>query len=218
MTPIQRKPYQSLAGLTRFLVVAFAAYGVTALAAIVVGVRDLVVRGGWTDPFADGASLEWADGVYAAGALVFLVCGVCFLVWIHRASHNARALGSRGMVHSPGWAVGGFFVPVLNFFRPYQVVTELWRASDPAHPQGGGAWKTEKQPLPSFLSLWWAGWLLGSGLSIGAAYTSSVDAYLAAGAVDLMTLVLAILLVRRLSRRQAMRAEGKSELPGARIL
>ncbi len=27
-----------------------------------------------------------------------------------------------------GWAIGGWFVPILNFWRPMQVVNDVWRA------------------------------------------------------------------------------------------
>jgi hypothetical protein len=40
-------------------------------------------------------------------------------------------LGAFNLAYSPGWAIGGFFVPFLNLARPFQVVREIWKASDP---------------------------------------------------------------------------------------
>ena len=56
---------------------------------------------------------------------------VAFIAWLHRCRINVRAFGCRRFRYSRTWAINGFFVPILNFFRPYQVVSEVWRASDP---------------------------------------------------------------------------------------
>lgn len=55
-----------------------------------------------------------------------------FLFWIYRAHSNLPALGAENLDYSPGWAVGYFFIPILNLFRPYQVMSEIWRGSNPA--------------------------------------------------------------------------------------
>lgn len=48
-------------------------------------------------------------------------------VWMHRAFRNLPALGERGMVWSPGWAAGGWFVPFANLVIPYLCLRELWK-------------------------------------------------------------------------------------------
>ena len=94
---------------------------------------------------------------------VSLVTAVFFLVWIYRAHKNLKALGVTELKYSPGWAIGGFFVPVINIVRPYQVVTEIWKASGSgARRSGGAAWIYE--PTPVFISLWWGLWLLSGFL------------------------------------------------------
>lgn len=55
------------------------------------------------------------------------------------------------MEFTPGWAVGWFFVPIANLFKPYQVVAEIYRASDPsADPD---YWSLAE--VPRYLLLWW---------------------------------------------------------------
>lgn len=61
----------------------------------------------------------------------YLISGVFFLIWIYRVHRNLPALGVRRPRFSPRWAVGWFFVPILNLFRPYDVVRELWKESNP---------------------------------------------------------------------------------------
>jgi len=94
---------------------------------------------------------------------VVLLTAVFFLMWIHRAHKNLTALGAAELKYSPGWAVGSFFIPVLNLFRPYQVVTEIWKASaSRARRRGGINWTNEQTPV--FLNLWWALWLISGFL------------------------------------------------------
>lgn len=67
--------------------------------------------------------------------LAVLGVGVVFLVWQHRAAGNARRLGYPARV-SPGLGVGGWFIPVVNFWYPF------WALRDclpPDHPRRRGA-------------------------------------------------------------------------------
>jgi hypothetical protein len=99
--------------------------------------------------------------VLLAGAM--LLTAVFFLIWIYRAHKNLKVLGATELKYSPGWAVGGFFVPLLNLFRPYQVITEIWKASSNGARRGGGTnWKFEN--VPAYFSLWWGLWLLSGFL------------------------------------------------------
>lgn len=66
-------------------------------------------------------------GVAALGILkVLCIVGsvVAFLGWLHLAVKAANAKGvDIGL--SPGWAVGWWFVPLANLFKPFQVVRDL---------------------------------------------------------------------------------------------
>lgn len=83
--------------------------------------------------------------------LVWLVTLIFFLRWVHRANANCRALGAP-MRFTPGWCVGYYFIPILNFFRPYQAMHDTWTAS---HDSSG-----EIQASAGWVGLWWALWLL----------------------------------------------------------
>ena len=91
-------------------------------------------------------------GIYL---LVFIVTGIVFLKWIHRANVNARGFGAQGMTHTPGWAVGWFFIPIFSLFRPYQAMKELWKVSqDPTD------WQTREGG--ALLSGWWTLWIISN--------------------------------------------------------
>jgi hypothetical protein len=85
--------------------------------------------------------------------VVFLITGVTFLRWIHRANLNARGFGAEDMRFTPGWAVSHYFIPIVCLFRPYQVMKEIWQVS-----QNPRDWQSQAgSPL---LVSWWALWLL----------------------------------------------------------
>ena len=87
------------------------------------------------------------------GLPVPLITAILVLNWIHRANHNARQLGAADMRFTPGWAVGWHFVPVAWFWKPYQAMTEIWRASrNPADWRG--------KPVSPLLHWWWCLWIV----------------------------------------------------------
>lgn len=87
---------------------------------------------------------------------IFIVTGIVFLKWIYRANVNCRAFGADGMRFTPGWAIGYYFIPFLNFVRPYQSMKEIWQVS-----HNPSSWNS--QPGSALLGWWWALWLI-SGL------------------------------------------------------
>ena len=86
--------------------------------------------------------------------IALLVTGVLWCIWQHRAHSNLRAFGRNGLRYTPGWAVGWWFIPIANLWKPFQTVRELWKASH------GGGWRTIA--TWSLLGWWWGTWLAGS--------------------------------------------------------
>jgi len=92
--------------------------------------------------------------------MLYLATAAFFLTWIFRAYKNLQAFNVRGLRFSPGWAVGGWFVPFLNLWRPHEVMREIWRASSPRAPVADErAWKGE--PVSPLMGWWWAAWIIG---------------------------------------------------------
>ena len=70
-------------------------------------------------------------------AAVYGVAAVYWCMWVHRTYRNLSALGAAGLRRTPGWAVAYYFIPVLNLFRPFEVMRETWRASDSLRRRNG---------------------------------------------------------------------------------
>jgi hypothetical protein len=90
--------------------------------------------------------------VHRIEAVVFMLTGGALLGWLWRLRVNARAMAVRRFTYPRSWTVLGFFVPGLNVLRPYQVMAEIWQASDPAVVDPF-EWKT--LATPRILAIWW---------------------------------------------------------------
>ena len=95
--------------------------------------------------------------------VIVLVTAIFFLAWIYRAYKNLKALGATDLKFSPGWAIGGFFIPILNIVRPFQIVAEIWKASGVKRTSSvGTGWSDEG--TPAFIAAWWGSWLISGFL------------------------------------------------------
>ena len=138
--------------------------------------------------------------------------GIAFLTWFHAAHKNLAAGGLRKLSYTPGWAVGGFFVPILSLFRPYQVMGEVWRGSSYlAAPGDTSSWR-EKRESP-LVGVWWGCYVVAqiTGL-IGArllhaegdadGYLTSAWISLSSDGLEVAAAVAAVALVLQISRLQ----------------
>ena len=173
-----------------------------------------------------GVDVSWAarrvDRIESAMAIVTAVTAVASLLWVRRAYLNVRPLGVRHPRFDPDWAVGGWFVPVLNAIRPKQVIDDIWRASevDAPNPRHDD-WLSGR--VPGWIHAWW-------GLVVAAAVAWS-GAFFVAGPIGttrssvalLMGTALALIvagplfcwLVWRITDRQVARARRLGALSGS---
>jgi len=86
---------------------------------------------------------------------VYLATAIIFAMWIYRANLNSRGFGATGMRFTPGWSVGYFFIPILNLFRPFQAMKEIWKVS-------GNPRRWEAEPAGGILTVWWTLWILSN--------------------------------------------------------
>ena len=142
---------------------------------------------------------------------VFIATGVFFLFWFHRAYRNLPALGGDRR-YGTGWAIGSWFVPFLNVWRPKQIINDIWRESGPRTTDEFGT-KDEGNKVPNLFLLWWITWILMGTLYWIATRTSwsgvTVDELLSANALflaaDISSIVaaaLAVVFVQRATSRE----------------
>lgn len=142
-------------------------------------------------------------GIEIAASLLGILL---FLRWLYRSGRNLRELGAEGLRYGPGWLVGCYFVPVVNLWKPYRAMEEVWQAS--AHPLD---W--EKHSAPRSIGVWWTA-LVVSGLSgqLAVLLTRLVDtpeglvfpayASLVSGLANVLVAFMTARLVRQITRLQ----------------
>jgi hypothetical protein len=221
--------------LDRFEVAAIAALTLTAIASVVSIAFDIHRLSVVNHLVADAASLNVARfGSDLAAAhssdhqtavigvvelVVFVICSVCFIAWFHRAYRNLARLGAASTRYGTGWAIGGWFVPILNAWRPKQIANDIWRGSDPGHPHESPSWK---EPVTPLLWFWWAAWLVASLLtrvsaqdwnkaSSAHALRTATGLDIAAESMSVVAASLAIAVICALTRREGKRARARRE-------
>ena len=195
--PMRFRNAAALAAATQALLYANVAIAALAAAFLFVG---------WYDQSGPAALLAIVELAFFVG------CAIVFLFWLYRASSNARALGARDMMVSPGWAVGWYFVPLANLGMPYVTVRDLWKAS--AKPRD---WQIES--APATIAVWWGCWIVANAtgliafrleLEMGAEALPAT--YGLSLVSEIFTIPAALLLIRIVASIQAMqeRAKGTS--------
>jgi hypothetical protein len=144
-----------------------------------------------------------------------LATAVVFIMWFSRAYQNVARLGAGPLRYGKGWAIGAWFVPIWNLFRPKQIANDIWRGSDPDMPRLPDASDWRNGPIPGLLfGLWWLLWLV-SNLALGPGlFSADTPAELQAQSIRFLIsdsagalgAVLCAIVVDRTTRRQEERA------------
>jgi hypothetical protein len=105
--------------------------------------------------------LTWGLGI--AWLIIFITTGVLFIIWLFQA-HRSDRMTPLNLEHASGWAIGGWFVPILGLWRPYQMVREV--------RQGAVA---GVYPPAGVLPWWWAAFLVSNLVNWVAAGIGNTD-------------------------------------------
>jgi Domain of unknown function (DUF4328) len=141
--------------------------------------------------------------IWGMHALVFVAAGAAWLLWFHRAYANLARFGNGRTRRSATWAVGSWFVPILNLFGPYQITKELWlrsRDANAAHTDAAGL---------VLVKCWWALWVIDWLMAYGLAgygrdaveiadLCVEIVGRIAGDAVGSLAALLALVVVRRI--------------------
>ena len=88
----------------------------------------------------------------AAVTITMLTCIVSIGRWIYVSSMNVHSATNNRMEVSPGWAVGWYFIPILNLWKPYQAFREIWAESFLR--------EHESAAYTNYLPLCWVLWII----------------------------------------------------------
>ena len=148
--------YRTPRSLAITVIVGFVLLGIVTVASMVSSYMELnlitQVQAGEPITTEEAESNDLRQAVVAyffAGATILAI--VAFLFWIYRISDNADILklpNEQAKRFSPWGAVGWWFCPFLNLWRPYQVVKELWLRND------------ARGPRSLLMPIWWFLWIV----------------------------------------------------------
>lgn len=150
---------------------------------------------------------------YSMGFTLFVATGIVFIVWFHRLRLNAEVWAGDLQSRKPGWAIGGWLIPIGNLWIPQGVAADIWRASRWQPYAADGA--RELALLHAWWTVWVADMVVGRIASLLYKRAETPDAYVTASSwlltgyvLDIVAAVLAILFVRRLTSMQHAKATG----------
>lgn len=171
--------------------------------------------------FAEGSTADSRQANLALlQLLVFLVTAIVFIVWFRRAYRNLGPLGASWLRFKPGWATGGWFVPIFNAVRPKEIANDIWRVSDPDLP-GSLDGPALGRPVSRMVDLWWFAFIVSAALGRAAFRTesetldqiaSATRLYLVGDVWDIFLSVLALVVVKQVTDRQELRWQRVSTL------
>jgi hypothetical protein len=203
--------FRTLGGLSTALTWLLGASAVSAVALAVVCGNRISKINAFEDnqTFATAHDLRDADDAVSAMAsvvgLIMLAVFVVFIIFLFRASKNTELWDSSRRTWTPGWAIGGWFIPLANFVIPVLVVLDVWRRT----PERSADGDTRTSPPASIVGLWWALFVVGTVLIRIDFDYDTLDEYKTqdwahiVGCVSLaIAAVLLIRIVRDLARRQ----------------
>lgn len=147
---------------------------------------------------------------------------IAFIMWFYRAYCNLHQK-TNGVRFSAGWAAGSWFVPVLNLFRPVQI---MWELSQKTYGILEGEQLVERgNSLKGLIPLWWIFLLsvnviantLNVNFVLNASHVVELIVALKRGIVikvlSIVTAFITILLVYRYSRMEDLLQETSGNNP-----
>ncbi|WP_157749183.1 DUF4328 domain-containing protein [Jatrophihabitans sp. GAS493] len=161
---IEPSPRRSVAGLAIALRVLLIAMTVISAAGVLAWLNELrLLSAVRSDPGSvDLETARTADDLVTltngVRILLLIATGVVTIVWLHRARVNAGSYGGHRQRYSPGWSIGGWFIPVASLWIPYAIVVDAQLASEPTQPPAGA--RGGRSVL--VIRAWWGMWVLGN--------------------------------------------------------
>ena len=96
-------------------------------------------------------------------AIAALVSGITFIQWFRRAYYNLHQL-IPNLNYTEGWAAGAWFVPILNLFRPYQIMKELYGRTQTLLIEKDP--EMRKKLSTENLDWWWFIWIVSGVIGV----------------------------------------------------
>jgi len=91
--------------------------------------------------------------------VAYITSIITFIRWFRRAYFNLHQ-STDNVVFSEGWAAGAWFVPILNLFRPFQIMKELYTKTNKLLIEIAPDY--DKKSNLFFVNFWWGLWVVSN--------------------------------------------------------
>lgn len=125
--------------------------------AAAMGAMQAVLSSRWRDAWIEGSVSRSTNRLADAAALLglggvvmFLASAIMTMIMLKRMADNGAKLQPDLAKYNSMWVIFGWFVPLMNLFRPYQMIKQIWSTIDPRTS------RTFSSTLPTSVTVWWA--------------------------------------------------------------
>ncbi len=203
--------FRTLGGLTTALTWLLAAASVSALAVAVATANHLSKIETFFDNPTFTTVHDANDAADVANAIDFileaisLAIFVLLIMFLFRASKNTELWDTSQRTWTPGWAIGGWFIPLAFFVIPFLVVRDIWQRT----PESSGEGRGPGSASGFVLVVWWVLFVIGRiGIRLGLSPDTSSEhrvedwVHIVAAVTLAISAAALIVIVRDLARRQ----------------
>jgi len=111
--------------------------------------------------------------------VVYIISVITFIQWFRRAYYNLHTI-EKNLLFTEGWAAGAWFVPILNLFRPYQIMQELYNKTFAILRTNLESFSNKKNS--NLVGTWWFAWIVAN-------FIANIDTRVALRANELSELI-----------------------------
>ncbi|GAA4667501.1 DUF4328 domain-containing protein [Amycolatopsis dongchuanensis] len=111
-------------------------------------------------PLADVVAADSLNRTLRWVSFAVLACaGAAVAGWLWRARRNAESRSLAQHRLGRGWVIGGWICPVVNFWYPHTIVSDVWKTSRPGSPETLNLARVRGSGL---VTAWWSLYLLSA--------------------------------------------------------
>lgn len=160
-------------------------------------------------------------GEYAsfATSLIYITSTVFFIRWFRRAYFNLHSRFNN-LKYSEGMAAGAWFIPIFNFFGPYQIFKEIIVKTEEAIKNSDSTFNSPVKLI--HLNVYWTFFILPIGLNVRGlrvAARRDIDSLIEASYYNIASIIVSVLaclmlmyIVKKYSQIEPLLEETKSEI------
>ena len=164
-------PLQAVGLLVQLLLGVFIAASVVALLTAIPYRSALLDVASGSAPGGNlGLAEDRYDTAFILVTFAYVATAAAFMTWFWRAYSNLGFL-ARTRSRKPGWAIGGWFIPIFGMIIPYGIGAEIWTQSRPDRGPVRERRDSNMEPVIS----WWALFIIMSLVNLIQAFMLAED-------------------------------------------